>query len=125
MSLGRTSQVPVTTSGTGKEDGGCSLHSGRGTQVLTTQADPKEASPELVEPDFQMFTGYRHSGRREVLCSTKTQILSGKSEAGPIFGLKDRRINLLLTPSQAGLKCLPTLSLYEVDESLEKRDSIP
>lgn len=51
----------ITTSGTGKKDGGCSLHSGRGTQVLTTQADPKEASPELVEPDFQMFTGYRHS----------------------------------------------------------------
>lgn len=60
-----------------------------------------------------------------MLCSTKTQILSGKSEAGPIFRLKDRRINLLLTPSQAGLKCLPTLRLYEVDESLEKRDYIP
>lgn len=97
-----------------------SWHSG-----LDHSSWPKGTCPELVEPDFQVFTGYRHSLRSEVFCSTKTQILSGKSDAEPIFGVKDRYINLLFTPSQARLKCLPMFSLYEVDESLEKQDYIP
>lgn len=59
-----------------------------------------------------------------MFCSTKAQTSTGKSEAEPILGVKDTHFDVLLTPSPAGLKCLPALSLYEVDESLEKQDYI-
>lgn len=74
--------------------------------------------------DFQMLVNYNCSLNQEVFCSTKTLTLSREREAGPVLGLKDRCINLLLTPFQAGLKCLPILSLYKVDKRLEKQDYI-
>lgn len=68
------------------------------------------------------FKGCSQSSNREAFCSTKTQSPPRKRQAGPILGLKDKHINLLLTPSWAGLECLPSLSIYEVDKSLEKQD---
>lgn len=103
---------------TGKRNGVCLWHLRHSTwSGLSGLAQRKP-----VMSWGSVFQGLQSVIELEAFCSTKTQSPPRKRQAGPILGLKDKHINLLLTPSWAGLECLPSLSLYEIDKSLEKQD---